>query len=155
MSSKNKRFSGAISVKLAYLNSSSVMFVESIIMPRKAAVASSTPTSPSYMRSVPTYSPQSPSYSLTSPSFCPTDPLPTDTHLPKTSVAVPGSMKIYGSMKAYGSWVVEKDEALRMKCVPEPVGKAAAPNYTRSQNRKLGCLCDPESEQNALLNNRP
>jgi len=56
---------------------------------------------------------------------------------------------------AYCSWTTDKDASVFMMCKQEGIGKTFAPQYTRSQKRKLGCLCDVESEQNAVLNNSP
>jgi len=48
-----------------------------------------------------------------------------------------------------------KDMTMFMLYKQEYIGVTYAPKYTRSQKRTLGCLCDTESEQNALLNNLP
>jgi len=50
---------------------------------------------------------------------------------------------------------LEKETTNFMFCKQEFIGVTFAPKHTRSQKRKLGCLCDTESEQNAILNNRP
>jgi len=105
------------------------------------------PISPSYREPTPT----SPSYSLTSPSYSPTSTL----NLPTTATKVPRSAAHQRNVAAYCSWITDKDESLFMMCQRESIGKTFAPVYTRSQKRKLGCLCDVESEQNAVLNNRP
>jgi len=120
-------------------------FVASTIMPRKKAIISCTATSPSPPSTSPRTAPPSPPC----PSYAPSSP----THSPRTSRKLLRSEEHRRNVGALCSWTVENDTLLSTVLKPESIGlQAFAPNYSRVQKRKLGCLCDPESEKNTSFN---
>lgn len=138
----------SISVILAFINRSSVFFVASTIMPRKKAIIFSTPTSLSYPSTSPRTAPPSPT--------CPSYPPSSHTHSPRTSRKLLRSEEHRRNVGGLCSWTVENDTLLSTVLKPESIGlQAFAPNYSRVQKHKLGCLYDPESEKNTVFNSIP
>ena len=102
------------------------------IMPRKAGLSVSVPiVSPLHPLVISTYVPTSPTYVPTSPTYVSTCP----TYKPTAPLETGTTNFIF--------------------CKQEFWGFTFAPKHSRSEKRKLGCLCDVESEQNAVFNNRP
>jgi len=109
------------------------------IMPRKAGLSVSVPiVSPLHPLVISTYVPTSPTYVPTSPTYVPTSPTYVST-CPTYKPTAP----------------LETGTTNFIFCKQEFWGFTFAPKHSRSEKRKLGCLCDVESEQNAVFNNRP
>jgi len=137
------------------------------IMPRKAGLSvlvpivsplhplvipTYVPTSPTYVPTSPTYVPTSPTYVPISPTYVPISP----TYVPTSPTYVPTSPTYVPTSPRYVSTApLETGTTNFIFCKQEFWGFTFAPKHSRSEKRKLGCLCDIESEQNAVFNNRP
>jgi hypothetical protein len=130
------------------------------IMPRKAGLSVSVPiVSPLHPLVISTYVPTSPTYVPISPTYVPISP----THVPISPTYVPTSPTYVPTSPTYVSTSptykptapLETGTKNFIFCKQEFWGFTFAPKHSRSEKRKLGCLCDVESEQNAVFNNRP